>query len=147
MKHTKLNFLTTCVSIVLACVAVAYDVEIKGDAFGLIVSVYAIVSALLFGAVFSIFSVAAGIDRKKIAREFENVASFKRDLRQINRYVIYLVAISTVCVLVTLVFSLVSLPVALETWILIFVTSHFFFVFGPLLHRVFVFLEFAYRKL
>ena len=96
------------------------NVTINQETHGLIVSVFSIVSALLFGSLFSIFSAASSIDRTKIAREFRNLASFKRDLRSINRWVLYLVLLSTATVFLTLVFYLLALPQQIESGILIF---------------------------
>lgn len=124
-----------------------FDILIEKEAFGLIVSIFSIVSALLFGAMFSIFAVASSIDRTKLSREFKNIASFKRQLRSINRVVVYLVILSAVCVCVTLLFMLIEANQNLETSILIYMVTHFFTVFFSLVVRIYYFLELAYRKI
>jgi heme/copper-type cytochrome/quinol oxidase subunit 3 len=127
--------------------ALVLGVEIPEDALNLIISVFAIVSALLFGALFSIFSVASSIDRSKLAREFSNMASFKRQLRSINRVVVYLVGLAALSVCVTLAFFLVDLSPKIEMVCLVFLITHFFSIFFPLIYKIFHFLELAYRKI
>lgn len=125
----------------------AYDVNVPNDALPLVVSVFSIVSALLFGALFSIFSIVSSMDRTKLSREFKNMASFKRQVRSINRTVIYLVGLSAVCVIVALFFFLIGINTSVETFILTFLVVHFFSVFFPLLRKIFDVLELAYRKI
>lgn len=136
-----------CVPIAVAYFVLFLGIELSDQSLNLVVSVYAIVSALLFGSVFSVFSVASSLDRAKIAREFGNIANFKRDLRGINRHILYLVAASAVFVLGILILTLVELNLQVETWIVSAATTHFFLIFAKLLLKVFRFMEFAYRKL
>ena len=133
--------------LVLCLVSVGFGVEVKNDALPLIISVFSIISALLFGALFSIFSVVSSIDRSKLAREFRNLAPFKRQLRSVNRTVVYLVGQSSVAVCVTLSFYFLELSVSFESAVLIFLVTHFFAVFFPLLMRIFHILELGYRKI
>ena len=141
------KLLTVFIPIGFVVWAMALEVVIPEAALSLIISVFAIVSALLFGALFSIFSVASSIDRSKLAREFRNMADFKRQLRRINRIVVYLVGLAAFSVCVTLAFFLLDLNANFEMVCLVFFVTHFFAIFFPLIYKIFQFLELAYRKI
>ena len=130
----------------LSIISVAFQVELTKDALPILISVFSIISALLFGAMFSIFSVVSSIDRSRLQREFRNMAPFKRKMRELNRAVVYLVALSAITVCITLVFYVIDLSEIMEGAILFFLTTHFFCIFFPLLIKIYYILELGYRK-
>lgn len=153
-KIESSTFVITCASlsvyfgipVILSWIVASGTTSLSDGALSLAVSVFAIVSALLFGALFSIFSVVSSINREKLGREFRNIASFKRKLRAINRRVVYLVGVSALSVCICFFFFLVDLDETIEVIVLVFLVSHFFCVFFPVLVEVFKVLELGYRK-
>lgn len=132
----------------VAGLLVAYALgEIPKGGIELVVSAMAILSALLFSAQFSLFSVVASVNRERIAAIFSNRAQYKETLRFINVSISYLilVAVSSVSAFVLLHFFDLWPP--LEAGILVALLSHFLISFLILLPRTFDILDFAYKEM